>query len=169
MFRLSSLFALSSLAMVTSVSALAYDCSLLGSWESTVAYNGGDTVQYNNKAYQANWWTQGNNPEEFSSAYQEWTLLGSCSGAEPPAVENKPPQVSLTSPENGATYVEGDSVLLRANASDEDGAVSKVEFYVNNALAGSDATAPYSLSWSAVVGSHSISARAIDDQGASTA
>ena len=168
MFRLSSLFALSSLAMVTSVSALAYDCSPLGSWESTVAYNGGDTVQHNNKAYQANWWTQGNNPEEFSSAYQEWTLLGSCSGTEPPPVENKPPQVSLTSPGNGATYTEGDSVLLRANASDEDGSVSKVEFYVNNALAGSDATAPYSLGWSAVVGSHSISARAIDDQGASS-
>ncbi|ELT92506.1 hypothetical protein CAPTEDRAFT_110564, partial [Capitella teleta] len=154
--------------MVTSVSALAYDCSPLSSWESTAVYNSGDRVQHNSKTYQANWWTKGNNPEQFSSAYQEWTLLGSCDGTEPPPAENKLPQVSLTSPVNGSDYIDGDSVLLRADASDEDGTISNVEFFVNNALVGSDTTAPYSLSWSAVVGTHSISARAIDDQGGSS-
>lgn len=107
MFRLSSLFALSSLAMVTSIPALAYNCSHLSSWESTAVYNSGDCVQHNSKAYQANWWTKGSNPEQFSSAYQEWTLLGSCNGTEPPPVENQSPQVSLISPLDGAAYIDG--------------------------------------------------------------
>lgn len=67
---------------------------------------------------------------------------------------------------NSSAYLDGDAVLLRANASDEDGSISKVEFYVNNALMGSDAVAPYSLNWNAVVGSHTVSAKAFDDKGA---
>ena len=167
MLRLYSLFALSGLAMMTSASAMAYDCSPLDSWESTAVYNGGDKTQYNNKAYQANWWTQGNNPEQFSGAHQEWTLLGSCDGNQPPAPDNQPPQASLTAPTNGSTYTAGDSVLLQANASDNDGTISKIDFYVSNTLVGTDTSAPYSLSWTAEVGSHSVAAKAFDNQSAS--
>ncbi|UYM17131.1 Ig-like domain-containing protein [Endozoicomonas euniceicola] len=151
--------------MMSSPSVMAYNCSPLDSWETTDVYNGGDKIQYNNKAYQANWWTQGNNPEQSSGAYQEWTLLGSCGGSEPPAPDNQPPQTSLTSPANGSTYTTDDSILLQANASDNDGTISKVSFYANNTLLGEDTSAPYAQEWTAVNGRQQLKAVATDNDG----
>jgi len=59
--------------------------------------------------------------------------------------DTTPPTVSLTSPISGST-VSG-TVKLAASASDNVG-VSKVEFYVNNALYGVTSTSPYSVNWS---------------------
>ena len=75
------------------------------------------------------------------------------------------PQVTLTSPANGAA-VSG-IVLLEATASD-DQSVAEVAFYVGGTLIGSDTTAPYALSWdSAQVysGGHSLVAMARDAVG----
>lgn len=33
-----------------------------GTWDSTAVYNGGDTVSYQGRRYQAKWWTQGEKP-----------------------------------------------------------------------------------------------------------
>ncbi len=84
------------------------------------------------------------------------------------ASTNKPPTVSLTAPSAGATPTAGDAVTLAANAADSDGKVAKVGFYVNGALVAEDATAPYSVSWTARAGVTDIVARATDDKGAST-
>ncbi|ADI84783.1 Ig-like domain-containing protein [Geobacter sulfurreducens] len=54
------------------------------------------------------------------------------------------PTVAVSSPANGATVT--GTVSMAATASDNVG-VSKVEFYVNNVLKGSDTTSPYAYSW----------------------
>ena len=79
-----------------------------------------------------------------------------------------PPTVSLTSPTHGASFVAPATVTFAATAADADGIVAKVEFYVGATLVGTDTTSPYSMTWSAPVGSHSVSAVATDNLGAVT-
>jgi hypothetical protein len=72
------------------------------------------------------------------------------------------PTVSITSPANGAT-VSG-ALAVTANASDNIG-VTRVDFFVDGALAGSDAAAPYSVTVDTTRlanGSHAVLARALD-------
>ncbi|MEU5890619.1 glycoside hydrolase family 48 protein [Streptomyces sp. NPDC047461] len=87
----------------------------------------------------------------------------SCTGA------HQPPITVLTSPAAGAVYSRGDAVPLAATAAAADGAtVSKVEFYDDTTLLGTDTSAPYSLSASGLtVGSHSLLAKAYDSLGTS--
>jgi hypothetical protein len=73
------------------------------------------------------------------------------------AVDNHAPTVALTSPAAGAT-VRG-AIMLTAGASD-DLAVVRVEFYVNGALLGVDAAAPWSLTWTFANGAYTLTARA---------
>lgn len=82
---------------------------------------------------------------------------------------NSSPNVSITSPANGATFGTPASITINATASDIDGSVSNVEFYNGTTLLGSDNTAPYSYTWSvSTVGSYTITAKAYDNAGASS-
>lgn len=72
------------------------------------------------------------------------------------------PSATITAPANGAT-VSG-AVAIAANASDDIG-VDHVEFLLDGALLGSDATAPYAYNWNSATasnGAHTLQARAID-------
>ncbi|MFJ1730795.1 glycoside hydrolase family 48 protein [Streptomyces sp. NPDC088254] len=82
---------------------------------------------------------------------------------------HQPPITVLTSPKAGTVYTQGDAVPLTATAAAADNAtISKVEFYDDTTLLGTDTTAPYSLSASSLtVGSHSLVAKAYDSLGAS--
>ena len=76
--------------------------------------------------------------------------------------DTTPPTVSVTSPANGAT-VSG-ALAVNATASDDTG-VTRVDVLVDGTLAGSDPTAPYSVTVDTTAlssGSHAISARAFD-------
>lgn len=76
--------------------------------------------------------------------------------------DDEAPTVSLTAPADGAS-VSG-TVTLSADAADNM-SVDRVEFLVNGLVAGTDASAPYSLQWdstSVADGSVTISARAVD-------
>lgn len=82
---------------------------------------------------------------------------------------NIPPTVSLTSPSNGEEFTAPAAINLTATATDNDGSVSKVEFYNGSALIGSDLTAPYAFNWTSVgAGTYSVTAKATDNQGAVT-
>ncbi len=81
---------------------------------------------------------------------------------------NAPPIVSIAGPAEGATFTSPAVVTIDASASDSDGSVSQVAFYADGVKIGSDAVAPYSLSWPAPVGSHALTAIATDNQGATT-
>ncbi|MFF8480305.1 glycoside hydrolase family 48 protein [Streptomyces antibioticus] len=85
-----------------------------------------------------------------------------CAGA------HQPPVTVLTSPAAGAVYTQGDAVPLAATAAAADGAtVTKVEFYDDTALLGTDTSAPFTLSASGLaVGAHSLVAKAYDSLGA---
>ena len=63
-----------------------------------------------------------------------------------------PPTVSLTSPANGSKFTAPATTTVTASASDPDGSVTKVDFYANGALIGTDTTSPYSVSWANVPG-----------------
>ncbi|SHI31152.1 BNR-4 repeat-containing protein [Algibacter luteus] len=71
----------------------------------------------------------------------------------------EPFRVSLTSPFNDETYNLGETIQISANAVDENGSISKVEFWVNGAFFADDATEPYSVSWTpSVAGTYSLQA-----------
>lgn len=79
---------------------------------------------------------------------------------------NELPLVTITSPANNASFTEGASVSITANAADTDGTVTKVEFYNGTTYLGSALTAPYAFTWGNVAqGTYKISAKAIDNAG----
>jgi hypothetical protein len=86
-----------------------------------------------------------------------------------PEPVNVAPTVTLTAPANGATLTAPASVALTAEAADSDGTVVRVDFYAGTTLLGSSTTAPFAHTWSNVpAGSYSLTARAVDDDGAAT-
>jgi uncharacterized protein YjbI with pentapeptide repeats len=86
-----------------------------------------------------------------------------------PSPNNAPPTVTITSPKNNATVYRLIGTTIKANASDSDGAVVKVEFYAGSALLGTDTSAPYSFVWRpASRGNFILTAKAYDDDGAVT-
>jgi hypothetical protein len=83
-----------------------------------------------------------------------------------PTTDTIAPTAALTNPTTSSVLT-GSGVVLTANATDNI-SVSKVEFYVDNNLVGTDTTSPYSLSWnstSAVSGLHTFLAKAYDSAG----
>lgn len=87
--------------------------------------------------------------------------------AEAAHTPNKPPVVSLVSPADGARFTSGTSIVLEAEASDDDGTIVKVEFFRGATRLGEDTSAPYCLAWSdAPAGEHTFTAVATDDRGA---
>ena len=80
-----------------------------------------------------------------------------------------PPVATITAPANGAIFDVPAFVQMEGTASDPDGTIAKVEFYVANTKIGEDTTAPYSFLWrNAPAGSHSLSVEAVDNVGART-
>ena len=80
-------------------------------------------------------------------------------------VDNVGPAVALNSPASGAT-VSG-AFSLQADATDEAG-VTRVDFFVDGALLGSDTTAPFGMDWDSsgvADGAHALTAKAYDDTG----
>jgi RHS repeat-associated protein len=82
---------------------------------------------------------------------------------------NMPPVVAITAPAAQAAFVAPATITLRAIAEDSDGSISSVSFYDDATLIGTVTSSPYAYQWTgAAVGSHSITAKVIDDLGAET-
>jgi hypothetical protein len=82
---------------------------------------------------------------------------------------NKPPNVTVTAPAGGTSVAGPTSFTVSAEASDDDGTISKVEFYSNSKLIGSTTTSPYSIDWGNVApGTYAVRAVATDDSGATS-
>jgi hypothetical protein len=80
---------------------------------------------------------------------------------------NQPPSVSITNPAGGATVLVSTPIGVGASASDVDGAVTEVRFFANGAAIGTDATAPYGVTWSTdTPGTYALTATAVDNGGA---
>ena len=91
----------------------------------------------------------------------------SWAGTTPPT--NQAPTVSLTNPTNNAQFTAPASVNITASASDADGSVAKVEFFKGSTKLGESTIAPYQFNWTNVsAGTYALTAKATDNQGAST-
>jgi chitodextrinase len=77
---------------------------------------------------------------------------------------NIPPVITITAPK--IAHLE--TVTINATASDADGTIKEVAFYIDSVLVGTDVTAPYSYAWTSVLGKHSVFAIATDDKGEKT-
>ena len=92
-----------------------------------------------------------------------------CNSTPPTTPTNQAPTVALTTPANNATYTAPATITLTATASDADGSVTKVEFFNGSAKLGESTSAPYRYIWSSVnAGSYALTAKATDNQGATT-
>lgn len=77
------------------------------------------------------------------------------------------PTLALTSP--ATAYDTGDNIALSANVAGGTLAVTAVEFYRGSTLIGSDAVAPYGVTWTnAIAGNHVLTARAVYSGGGVT-
>jgi CubicO group peptidase (beta-lactamase class C family) len=82
---------------------------------------------------------------------------------------NAAPTVTITSPAPNASFRARSSITITATAQDPDGSIARVAFLSGTSVLGSDATAPYSFTWSNVPpGSYTLRARATDNLGATT-
>src|SRR6266581_2674239 len=77
------------------------------------------------------------------------------------------PTVSITAPANNAVFTPPANITV--TAADTDGTVTKVEFFDGATLVGSGNVAPYSVTLAnAAAGTHTLTARASDNNGAVT-
>lgn len=82
---------------------------------------------------------------------------------------NFPPTAEITSPFNGAAFSPPTNITVMVNAMDADGEVARVDFYQGVNLVGSDPASPYTVTLTNLdVGTHTLSARAIDNRGMSS-
>lgn len=86
------------------------------------------------------------------------TAGGNC--ANPPDITA--PTTGITSPVSGT--VSG-STTISANATDDSGSITKVEFYIDGVLKGTDNSSPYSYAWDTTTssnGTHALTTKAYD-------
>jgi subtilisin family serine protease len=87
-----------------------------------------------------------------------------------PGSENRVPDISITSPAAGASLSVNAAATLEATATDVDGGVSRVEFYANDQLVGTDMSSAggiFSVTWTPTsLGSYRLIAIAADEDGA---
>ncbi len=95
----------------------------------------------------------------YTTVFQNYTVDGSGG--------NLWPSVSITSPADGDTFDLDETITITADASDSDGSITQVEFLVDGTTTGTDAAAPYSMTWStSTSGMVDLTAVATDDTGA---
>jgi len=82
--------------------------------------------------------------------------------------DNTPPNVNITSPASDDKIKVGDTVEISASATDSDGSIIDVSFYLDDVLLITDTTAPYSANWTASQGGHAIKAKVRDNDSAVT-
>jgi len=82
-----------------------------------------------------------------------------------PAV-NLQPSVAIANPVSGASYSATDALEVRANVTDRDSYIERVEFFLDGALAGTRTNPPFSLLISNTpMGQHTLHAVVYDDDG----
>ena len=116
----------------------------------------------------------GSNYSDFSWASPASNTFGSVNnnqsftGGGTSSPTNEVPSVSITSPSPGSTFTDGAVVTIEANATDTDGTIASVTFFVDGVSIGSDTSSPFSINWTATVGTFSLTAAATDNDGATT-
>jgi hypothetical protein len=151
-----------------------------GNQQITQSWNGdftqsGNAANVHNASWNGNLASGGTVSPGFNASYSgvntaptAFALNGTpCTGPD------KPPAVSVTTPTANTRFTAPANITINATASDPDtgDSISKVEFYHDGLLLGTDTTAPYSFAWTGVptqTTAYSLQAKAFDSHGAST-
>ncbi|NUT36894.1 MAG: hypothetical protein HOV79_27885, partial [Hamadaea sp.] len=108
-------------------------------------------------------------PSDFALNGVACTGATSSPSPSPSSGGNQAPTVSLTSPTAGQAFTAPATVAFAATAADADGTVTRVDFLNGSTVVGSDTTSPYGFAWTGVAaGTYALSARAVDNAGATT-
>ena len=126
-----------------------------------------DTVRYNDKLP----WplaADGGGPalqRLDASAYADDPVNWFANGATPGRGNsiNQLPVITLTAPATNSNYTLPATIQFQASASDPDGSIIKVEYYIDGSKVGEAATAPFIYDWPATGGIHSATAKVIDN------
>jgi plastocyanin len=82
------------------------------------------------------------------------------------AAANTPPSVTITNPPSGAVFAAPANITVQANATDQDGSVTNVQFFANTAAVGSASANPFSIVASSLAaGDYALTAVATDNGG----
>jgi hypothetical protein len=84
---------------------------------------------------------------------------------DPKITSNIAPTVSIQAADSALVDQE---IEIKALASDQDGTIASVEFFVNDVSIGKDTVAPYAVKWVAKEGNANVVAKATDNKGLST-
>jgi len=81
--------------------------------------------------------------------------------------ENQPPRVAISRPRDGAVFESGKTITIRAEASDRDGSIERLDIFAGEQLLGSTKLGELTVEWErALEGRHTLRARALDNSGA---
>jgi hypothetical protein len=84
-------------------------------------------------------------------------------------VINTPANISITNPENEFTIWSDENMGINVSATDNDFGIERVEFYYTDTKFAEDLTPSYYYNWTdPVIGTHQLTARAVDQYGAVT-
>ena len=84
---------------------------------------------------------------------------------------NKLPTCKITAPVNNQEIVKGETVIISVEASDSDGTITEVSFFVDGVEKSSSSSAPYNYSWTTnneSIGNHTLKATSTDNSGGHT-
>ena len=129
--------------------------------------DGAEVAQDTTSPYSVNWIATAGSHTVQARAFDNLGAMKTTAAVSVGVAANSAPSVALTAPSNGQQFTPGTVVALKATASDLDGSVNRVEFLVDGAEVGQDTSSAYQVNWAALVGSHTIQARAVDNLGAS--
>lgn len=77
-----------------------------------------------------------------------------------------PPNVTITNPTNNAAIASPGTVLIEATATPNGGTITQVEFFDGAQSLGVDTSSPYGITTNLAAGTHSLTAKATDSNGA---
>jgi len=81
-----------------------------------------------------------------------------------------PPAVAISLPTNGTAFIAPAKIAIYASASDVRGRITRVDFYLDSRLLGTDTSRPYKFTWNtATAGEYGLTAVATNNSGISTA
>jgi len=84
---------------------------------------------------------------------------------------NQKPTCEITAPTNGQEIKKGETVTISVDATDNDGSIAEVRFFIDDVGQGSVASFPYTYNWNTEnesLGNHTIKATGLDNEGGST-
>lgn len=98
------------------------------------------------------------------------TAISNCTKDKVPLI-NQPPTCIIVNPSDGQQLTKGESIVITAEANDNDGSLIEVLFFIDGIEKGSDNNTPFEYIWETStenIGPHTLKATSFDNQGGNT-